>query len=75
MDTDPTTGDEVTQIDNVGATAVKVASTILGWIASIKLADVQVVVAIVSGLVVAGYAATQWFVLWRDKIKGRRDGL
>lgn len=56
-------------LDNVGPAIVKVASSVIGWVASIKLADVQVVVAIVSGLVVAGYAATQWFVLWRDKIK------
>jgi hypothetical protein len=65
-----TTGDTV-DLDNVGPAIVKVASVILGWAASIQLADVQVVVAIVSGLVVAGYAATQWFVLWRDKIKGK----
>jgi hypothetical protein len=66
---DPITGDKV-DLDNVGPAIVKVASSILVWVASIKLADVQVVVAIVSGLVVAGYAATQWFVLWRDKIRG-----
>lgn len=59
-------------VGGVGAAVVKVGSSVLGWLASVKLADVQVFVAIVSGLVVAGYAATQWYVLWREKIKGRR---
>lgn len=59
-------------VSSVGAAVVKVGSAVLGWLASVKLADVQMVVAIVSGLVVAGYAATQWYVLWREKINGKR---
>lgn len=55
----------------VGA-ILKVGGTVIGWFGSIKLTDVNVIVGIISGLVVAGYAATQWYVLWRDKIRGRR---
>lgn len=48
----------------------KTLTTILAWFGSIKIAEWQSLVGIVSGLVVAGYAATQWYVLWRDKLKG-----
>jgi hypothetical protein len=50
--------------------AIKTATVILGWFGSWKLGEVQTLVGIASGLIVAGYAATQWYVLWRDKIKG-----
>lgn len=60
------------EVGNVGAAIGRVAATVIGWIGAVKLADVQILVAIVSGLVVAGYAATQWYVLWRDKIKEPR---
>jgi len=58
--------------DSVWAALWKVVALALAWIGGIKLADVQVVVAILSGLCVAGYAVLQAYVLWRDKIK--RDG-
>lgn len=61
------------QHDSVWAAVWKVAALALAWVGGVKLADVQVVVAILSGLCVAGYALLQAYVLWRDKIK--RDGL
>ena len=54
--------------DSVWAAVGKTLASIGLWLGSVKLADVQVVVAIIGGLIVAGYAATQWYVLWRDKI-------
>lgn len=47
----------------------KVLGVIVAWFGAITLGQVQTVVAILSGLVVAGYAATQWYVLWRDKVR------
>lgn len=55
----------------VSAAIGRVVVTVFGWLGSITLADVQVVVSTLGGLIVAGYAATQWYVLWRDKIKGK----
>lgn len=49
----------------------KIAATILGWFASWKIGEVQALVGVLSGLVVAGYAGTQWFFLVRDRIKGK----
>jgi O-antigen/teichoic acid export membrane protein len=60
------------QHDSVWLAVGKVLAVVAAWFGTIKLADVQALVAICSGLVVAGYAATQWWVLWRDKIK-RKD--
>jgi hypothetical protein len=59
--------------DSILGPIVKVFSVIAAWFGAIQLAQVQAVVAILSGLVVAGYAATQWYVLWRDKIR-KEDG-
>lgn len=59
--------------DSVVAAIWKVIVLALAWVGGIKLADVQIVVAILSGLCVAGYALLQAYVLYRDKIK--RDGL
>lgn len=50
----------------------RVIATIVGWVGSWKLGEIQTLVGIVSGLVVTGYALTQWYVLWRDKIPARR---
>lgn len=51
---------------------LRTIATIAGWFGSWKLGEIQTVVGILSGLVVTGYALTQWFVLWRDKISDRR---
>ena len=53
------------------APLAKTAGAIAAWVGTVQLADVQVVVSIIGSLIVAGYAATQWFVLWRDKVKRR----
>lgn len=52
----------------VGKTAVAV----LAWVGSWKIGEVQAAVGIASGLIVGGYVATQWVVLWREKIT-RKD--
>jgi hypothetical protein len=55
--------------DSTVGLVAKTIVSIVAWFGAVKLADVQVMVAILSGLIVAGYAATQWYVLWRDKIR------
>jgi CHASE2 domain-containing sensor protein len=55
--------------DSVWAAIWKVIAVAMAWFGSVQLADVQAMVAILSGLCVAGYAVLQAFVLWRDKIK------
>lgn len=53
---------------------LRTLATIVGWITSWKLGEIQTLVGIVSGLVVTGYALTQWYVLYRDKLRGPRRG-
>jgi uncharacterized membrane protein YeiB len=49
---------------------VRMVMVVLAWSASIKLADVQAVVAILSGLGVLIYTGMQAYLLWRDRIRG-----
>lgn len=42
------------------------------WFGSVTLADIQAVVGIVSGLIVAGLAATNWYFLLRDRLRRGR---
>lgn len=42
------------------------------WLGTITLSDIQAVVGIVSGVVVAGLAATNWFFLLRDRLRRGR---
>lgn len=58
--------------DSIVGTVLKVLGVILAWLGTLTIADVEVVVRLGGSLIVAGYAGTQWFVLWRDKIKTRR---
>ncbi len=58
--------------DTMAETVIRMALVIAAWLGSIKLADVQALVAILSGLGVLGYTCLQAYVLWRDKIKGRK---
>jgi hypothetical protein len=60
------------QHDSMAAVVAKTIGVIAAWAGTITLSQVQAVVAICSGIVVGGYAATQWYVLWRDKIKGKK---
>jgi len=48
---------------------VRMIMVVLAWSASIKLADVQAVVAILSGLGVLIYTGMQAYVLYRDRIR------
>jgi hypothetical protein len=52
---------------------LRTIATIVGWIGSWQLGEIQTLVGIVSGLVVTGYALTQWYVLWRDKVTARQN--
>jgi hypothetical protein len=58
--------------DSTFGLVAKTLVSIVAWFGAVKLADVQVMVAILSGLVVAGYAGTQWFFLVRDRLKGKK---
>jgi hypothetical protein len=60
--------------DTAYAAVLKTAVAILGWFASMTLADIQTVLGIISALVVTGYSLTQWWVLWRDKVAKRPPG-
>lgn len=61
-----------TRSEGVAALMVKTAAWFAAWFGSVKLADVQAVVAILSGLVVGTLAALNAYVVWRDKIRGRK---
>ena len=52
---------------------LRMVMVVLAWSASIKLADVQAVVAILSGLGVLIYTGMQAHVLYRDRIRKRVD--
>lgn len=58
--------------DTMSEALTRVALVIVAWLGSIKLGDVQTVVAILSGLAVLGYTCLQAWVLWRDKISARK---
>lgn len=61
----------MTEHDEKASAIMRVLATIFGWLGSWQIAEIQTAVGIVSGLVVTGYALTQWWVLWRDKVRGR----
>ena len=42
------------------------------WLGGVKLADVQVLVGICSGLAVGAYAVLQFIALWRREFRGKR---
>lgn len=50
---------------------VRIVITVVGWLTSWKLGEIQALLGIISAIVVTGYAGTQWYVLWRDKIRRR----
>lgn len=55
--------------ESVVAVFGKVATVIGLWLGGLKLADVQIVVAILSGLCVGGYALLQMVALWRREFR------
>lgn len=55
--------------DSTVAAIAKTLLAILAWFGSWKIGEVQALLGIVTALVVAGYTGTQWWVLWRDKVK------
>lgn len=57
---------------SVWAAIGKAAAWIAAWFGTIKLADVQVMVSIISGLIVGGLALLNLIVTWRDKFKGKK---
>jgi hypothetical protein len=58
----------------VAQTIAKVLAWVFAWLLSVELADVQVTVSIVGGLVVLVYTALNTYVLWRDKVRKKREG-
>ena len=57
--------------DSMGGTIVKSIAWVLAWFATIKAADVQVIVSIISGVMVGALAAVNLYVTWRDKVRGK----
>ena len=72
-----TVPDSVTQVHEVsmpvGQTILRVLGWLTAWFLSIKLADIQLVVAIFSGCLVAVYTGLNTYVLWRDKVRRKAD--
>lgn len=58
--------------DTQGEIVGRMVAAVLAWIGSITLADVQLVVAILSGCAVLTYTVVNTYVLWRDKIRGKQ---
>ena len=46
----------------------RIVISILAWFGSVKLGDIQAIVAIVSGVAVLTYTVMQTYLLWRDRI-------
>jgi len=63
----------MTQEQEVATAVKKSCLAIFGWFGSITLGDVQLLVAIVSGLAVLVYTLMNGYVLWRDKLRRRED--
>ena len=53
----------------MGGTIVKSIAWVLAWFATIKAADVQMIVSIISGVMVGALAAVNLYVTWRDKVR------
>lgn len=58
---------------STGEIVARIVSVVLGWLASIQLADVQLAVSIISGALVAAYTALNGYVLWRDKVRRKPE--
>lgn len=48
-------------------------TVVLSWFGTIVLADIQTIVAILSGIAVLVYTVTNTYVLWRDKVRKSRS--
>lgn len=57
--------------DSILRAVGKPLAAIAAWLGAWTWGDLEVAVRVVGGVIVAGYAATQWWVLWRDKIRRR----
>lgn len=57
----------------VGQTILKILGWLFAWVLSIQLADVQLVVSIAGGLAVFTYTSLNTWVLWREKVRRKRD--
>lgn len=61
------------KMENNAEAAGKVVIVVGGWVGSWQLADVQILVSIASGTLVAIYTAVQLYFLLRDKFWGKKD--
>lgn len=59
------------QHSDILSTVTKVLALALAWFGSVKLGDVQTMVAIISGLAVGSYAALQFVSLWRREFRDK----
>lgn len=55
-----------------GESFLRVAGLVVAWITSVSLADVQLWVAILSGLMICFYTGMKIVLLWRERFQGPR---
>lgn len=60
------------QHQDIVSTITKVLALGLAWFGSVKLGDVQTLVAIISGLAVGAYAVLQFISLWRREFRDKK---
>lgn len=58
--------------DSIWIAIAKAIGWFAAWFTTVKIADVQVMVSILSGLLVGALAAANFYVTWRDKIRRRK---
>lgn len=58
--------------DSVFTALLKPFLWVAAWIGTVQLADVQMIVSIVSGCIVGLLAMVNLYVTWRDKIRRRK---
>ena len=51
-----------------GESSVRVLGLVAAWITSVSLADVQLWVAILSGLLICFYTSLKIYILWRERL-------
>lgn len=58
-------GNRATEAEGMGAFVAKTAAGLVAWLGTWGLADIQILVGILSGLAFAGYTIAQWRALSR----------
>lgn len=60
------------QHDTVSGEVARSVAWIMAWFGTVSLADVQLTVSIISGLLVGGLAGMNLYITWRDKVRRRK---